>query len=165
MQGYFLPLIKHYVEGNIPGSDFLWRQYERFSPIGVDTTNPCIVVSNEYRNGADDGNFYIDDYQTETSTGTSSSGGAVTFTVENVEEGRLDDNNTTFSWTASDPFNGATQCSSSDTSRGVVFDWTDEDRYYEWEIISELQDFSDDLYLSFRGAQGTRHPNTLAVLE
>jgi hypothetical protein len=166
MQGYFLPLIKHYIEGNIPGTDFLWRQYERFHPISVDLSDPCIVVSHEYRNGDNDGNFIIDDYQTETTTSTSSSGGSVTYTVQNVTEGRLDDNNTSFSWTSSDPFNGATQASSEgqDDSRGVVFDWTDSDRYYEWEIITEERDFSDDLYLSFRGAQGTQHPNTLAVL-
>jgi hypothetical protein len=167
MQGYFLPIIKHYVEGNIPATDFLWRQYERFHPIGVDTCNPCIVVNNEYRNGAEDGNFMIDDYQTEyDDTHTSSSGGSVSYTVQNLTEGRLDDNNTTFTWTASDPFNGATQASTDgeDDSRGVVFDWTDEDLYYEWEIIAEQRDLSDDLYLSFRGAQGTQHPNTLAVL-
>ena len=169
MQGYFLPLIKHYIEGNIPATDFLWRQYERFHPIGIDLSNPCIVVTNEYRNGAEDGNFFIDDYQSEyDDTHTSSSGGSVSYTVENLTEGRLDDNNSSFSWTPSDPFNGATQAGSADTgadsSKGVVFDWTDEDLYYEWEVIEEQGDFSDDLYISFRGAQGTQHPNTLAVL-
>ncbi len=165
MQGLMLPMIKHYVEGNIPGMDFLWRQYELFSPIGVDTTNPCVVVSHEYRNGADDGsNFMIDDYQTQTTTGTSSSGGSVTYTVTNLVEGRLDDNNSNFSWTTSDPFNGATQCGPSDDSRGVVFDWNNQDLYYEQEVIVGQRDLSDDLYLSFRGAQGTQHPYTLAVL-
>ena len=166
MNGLFLPMIKHYVEDNIPATDFFWRQYERFHPIGVDLSNPCIVVSNEYRNGSDTGNLMIDDYQTQTSTGTSSSGGAVTFTVSSVTEGRLDDNDATFTWMASDLFNGATQCSSqgSDNGRGVVFDWTGSDRYYEWEIIPSLQDFSSYRYLSFRGAQGTQHPNTLAVM-
>lgn len=164
--GHFLPLIKHYIEGNIPALDFLTRQYESFHPIGVPAeTNSCIVVSHEYRNGADRGNFIIDDYQTETGTGTSSSGGAVTFDVENLTEGRLDDNNDNFTWSTSDPFNGATQASSTDSSRGVVFDWTDEDRFYEWGVIAEQRDFSDDLYLSFRAAQGTQHPNTLAVLD
>ena len=110
--GLFLPLIKHYVEGNIPAMDFFWRQYEHFHPIGVDLSDPCIVVSNEYRNGAETGNYFIDNYETQTSTGVSSSGGSVSFTVSNVVEGRLDDNNTSFSWTSSDPFNGATQDSS-----------------------------------------------------
>ncbi|MBN1512345.1 MAG: hypothetical protein JXB13_10045, partial [Phycisphaerae bacterium] len=36
MNGYFLPLAAHYMQGNVPGQDFLWRQYERFHPIGVD---------------------------------------------------------------------------------------------------------------------------------
>ncbi len=164
MNGLFLPLIKHYVEGNIPATDFFWRQYEHFHPIGVDTSNTCIVVSNEYRNGADTGNFFIDDYESQTATGTSSSGGSVTYTVQNLTEGRLDDNNSSFSWTTSDPFNGATQDSSegSDNGRGVVFDWNGSNRYYEWEVIASQQDLSDDLYLSFRGAQGTQHPYTLA---
>jgi len=163
--GYFLPLVKHYVNGNIPARDFLWRQYESFSPIGVDFTSGCVVVTHEYRNGGG-GNFFIDDFQSESSTGTSSSGGAVTFDVDNLSEGRLDDGNSDFAWSASDPFNGATQASSegSDDSAGAVFSWTDSDRYIEWEVVAGQRDFSDDLYLSFRGAQGTRHPNTLVVM-
>ena len=163
--GHFLPLIKHYVEGNIPALDFLTRQYEDFHPIGVPVeTNSCIVVSHEYRNGADQGNYFIDDYQTQTGTGTSSSGGAVTFDVENLTEGRLDDNNSDFIWDGTDPFNGATQAGSMDSSRGVVFDWTAENRFYEWEVIPGQRDFSEYLYLSLRGAQATQHPNTRAVL-
>ncbi len=132
-QGYFLPLVKHYIDGNIPAHDFLWRQYEHFHPIGVDTSDPCIVVTHEYRNGAATGNTYIDHFQSSPSTMVSSSGGAVSFTVENVTEGRLDDNNSSFAWTTSDPFNGATQASSSgsDNSSGVVFDWTAADLYID----------------------------------
>ena len=163
--GLFVPLIKYYAEGNIPATDFFWRQYERFSPIGVDTSDPCIVVTNEYRNGADDGNFFIDDYQTEESLYTSSSGGAVSFSVDNLTEGYWDDLNSDFTWTSSDPFNGTTHASSGDTSRGAVFDWNGAEAYYEWEVIPSQRDFSDDLYLSFRAAQGTRHPYTLAELD
>ncbi len=165
-QGYFLPLVKHYIEGNIPAHDFLWRQYERFHPIGVDVTNPCIVVTHEYRNGDPSTTAYIDDFQSSPSTMVSSSGGAVTFTVENVTEGRMDDSTSSFAWSASDPFNGATQASSqgSDDSAGVVFDWTGADHYIEWEVVPGLSNFADYDYFSFRGAQGTRHPNTLAVM-
>ena len=162
--GLFLPLIKYFAEGNIPATDFFWRQYERFHPIGVDTSNPCIVVTNEFRNGSEDGNFFIDDYQSETSLNVSSSGSTVTFTVENVVENRMDDNNNDFTWKTSDPFNGATQSGVTDNSRGVVFDWNSADRYYEWEIIPDQRDLSDDQCLSFRAAQGTRHPYTLAEL-
>ena len=167
MQGLFLPMIKYYAEGNIPGLDFLWRQYESFHPIGVpEETDPCIVVNNTFRNGSEEGNFVIDDYQTQTSTGISSSGGTVTYTVQNLYEGRLDDGDSSFTWTGSDPMNGFTYGATTilDDTRGVVFDWDGADRYYEWEIISEQRDFSNDLYLSFRAGQGTRHPNTIAVL-
>jgi hypothetical protein len=162
--GYLLPLVEHYVEGNIPALDFLTRQYEDFHPIGVSTANPCIVVSNEYRNGASVGNFVIDDYQSQTSPNVSSSGGTVTFNVEHLTEGLLNDNNNDFSFSAGDPFNGATQGGDTDVTRGVVFDWTDTDRFYEWQIVAGANDFTRFLYLSLRGAQGTQHPNTTAVL-
>jgi len=164
--GIMLPMYKHYAEGNVPGEDYLWRQYEHFHPpsvpVGID---PCYVVSQEYRNMGDDGNAFIDDYETQTGTGTSSSGGAVTFDVTNLTEGRLDDNNGSFSWSASDPFNGATQASSdySDTSKGVVFDWNGSNRYYEWAVVPALRNFANWKYVSLRGAQGTQHPYTQAT--
>ncbi len=170
-QGLFLPLVKHYVEGNIPALDFFTRQFESFHPIGVSTADPCIVVNNEYHNGSPVGNFVLDDYQTQTATNVSSSGGMVTFDVEHVTEGRLDDNNIDFNSAAGDPFNGATQAGStdslttrSDNSRGVVFDWTDVDHFYEWQVPVGANDLTKFLYLSMRGAQATRHSNTTAVL-
>jgi hypothetical protein len=169
--GYLLPLVKHYVEGNIPALDFLTRQYESFRPIGV-PSDPCVVVTLEYQNGAAAGNFVIDDYQTRPATTTSSSGGTVSFDVENLTEDRLDDNNHDFVSAAGDPFNGATQAGLSDPwpttrhddSRGVVFDWTDAGRFMEWQVPAVSNDFTQFRCLSFRGAQGTRHPNTVAVL-
>lgn len=162
--GYLLPLVEHYVDGNIPALDFLTRQYENFRPIGVPTGNACIVVNNEYRNGSALGNFVIDDYQTQTGATVSSSGGAVTFTAENLTEGRLDDNNSDFTFSASDPFNGATQGGPLDVTRGVVFDWTNADRFYEWQIPAGANDFTRFVTLSLRGAQATGHPNTTAAL-
>ncbi len=170
-QGMFLPLIKYYAEGNIPATDFFWRQYEHFRPIGVGTGGFCsasqgdaIVVNNTYRNGADGSRFVIDDYQSESSSAVSSSGGAVTFTVTNLNEGRLDDANATFTWTSADPMNGMTYGAARDDTRGVVFDWNGTDRYYEWEIVPEGRDFTGYNYLTFRACQGTRHPYTIAEL-
>jgi hypothetical protein len=165
--GHFLPLVKRYVDDNIPSIDFLTRQYESFRPMGVPTGNSCIVVSHEYRDGSVGAQktVIIDDYQSQFGTGTSSIGAAVTFDVANLTENRLDDNNSDFTWTATDPFNGATQASATDSSRGVVFDWTGVNRFYEWEIPIAERNFTDNLLLSFRGAQGTQHPNTLAVLD
>jgi len=169
--GHLLPLVKRYVEDNIPSIDFLTRQYESFRPIGVPAGNPCIVVTHEYRDGSVTGNSILDDYQSQFGTGVSSSGATVTFDVQNLSEDRLDDINSDFSWTATDPFNGATQASSTDSSRGVVFDWTNQNRFYEWEVPVGQRNFAarlllnDSFYLSLRGAQGTQHPNTLAVLD
>ena len=111
--GLMLPMYKHYAEGNVPGEDYLWRQYEHFHPpavpVGID---PCYVVSQEYRNGAEDGIAYHRRLRDANRNRTlSSSGGAVTYDVTNLTEGRLDDNNGDFSWSSGDPFNGATQAS------------------------------------------------------
>lgn len=175
--GYFLPLVKRYVEDNIPSVDFLTRQYESLRPIGVPTADPCIVVSHEYLDASTGvtppgGAFppgvkksvIIDDYQSQFANNISSIGAAVTFDVTNLTEGLLNDNNNDFIWTATDPFNGATQDGPGDTSRGVVFDWNGVNRFYEWAIPIGEQNFVNKLILSFRGAQGTQHPNTLAVL-
>ena len=159
--GYLLPLLKHYVEGNVPSLDFLTRQYEYFHPKGIGLENPCIVVANEYRSGLL-ANYVIDDYQSNPVETVASSGGAVTFDVDNLAEGRLDDNNGSFNWTATDPFNGAIFGTAADTTRGVTFDWTDSDHYYEWRVPSTARNFSKYRVLSFRGAQASRHPNTVA---
>ncbi len=171
--GHFLPLVKRYVDDNIPSIDFLTRQYESFRPIGV-PNDPCIQVSHEYLDASPNTTsnpqqtIIIDDYQSQFVSATSSSGSSVTFTVQNLTEGLLNDMNSDFSWTPADPFNGATQGGTSggrtDDERGVVFDWTGTNLFYEWEIPIGERDFTDNLFLSFRGAQGTRHPNTLAVL-
>ncbi len=110
----------------------------------------------------------IDDYQTQPGTGTSSSGAAVTFTVDNLTEDRLDDNNATFTWAATDPFNGATQGAlgggpTTTPNAASCSIGAGANKFYEWAVPALEQDFTDNLYLSFRGAQGTRHPNTLAV--
>ncbi len=159
--GLLLPLIKHFSEGNIPATDFFWRQYESFHPIGVDLANPCFVVSNECRVDSTAGLFYIDDFQTEYALTSSSSGGGVTYTVNNITEGIMEDNNSTFYWDSSDPFNGATRSGEGDNSRGIVFDWTDENLFLQWEVVAEAQNFKSFRYISFRAEQGTQHPNTL----
>jgi len=163
MKGLLLPMVKHYIEGNVPGRDFLWRQYEHFRPIGV-PIKECIVAQLMYQEGSAADNFMIDDYQSQTSTTISSSGGSVSYSVTNVLEGRLDDNNSTFTWTTSDPMNGMTCCRGTDLEKGVVFEW-DTNAYYEFAIIAAEQDLTDDTCLSFRACQGTQHPNTAAALE
>jgi hypothetical protein len=159
-KGMFLPLLKHYVEGNIPAKDFLWRQYESFRPIGVAAAD---TVDLEYKEGA--GNFFVDDFQTQPSLTVSSSGGAVSYSVQNPYEGLMNDTDGSFDWNPSDPMNGMTRCRPTDTSKGLVFDWSGIGTpYVEFAIVPAGQDLSGYEFLSLRACQQTRHPQTTVEL-
>ncbi len=161
----YLAVIKHYVEGNVPAKDYLWRQYERFKPIGV--SSETIVVS-EYKESPKEDKFVIDDYQSNHSLNLSSSGGVVTFHINETDmtEGLLNDNNTSFTWNSSDPFNGMTRARPNDNTDGLIFNVSNDGfrQFMIWEIVEGERDFSRYKYLSFRAAQCTRHPNTVARL-
>ncbi|MBI1748585.1 MAG: hypothetical protein HYR55_18655 [Acidobacteria bacterium] len=163
MKGYLLPLVKRYTEGNIPAKDFLWRPYEKFHPDGV-PTHECVVVNLEYNEGAESMNFVVDDFQSPPSTSISSSGGAVTYDVENLTKGVLHDRDGTFTWVTSDPMNGMTVGGASDSTRGIVFEWNNADRTLSFEIVPERTNLSGFKYFSFRAAQATRHPLTIIEL-
>jgi hypothetical protein len=161
-KGVYLALIKHYVDGNVPARDFLWRQYESLRPIGVSEDT---IVDREYIEGPGDGVFVIDDFQSESSSDTSSSGGAVTYDVQNLYEGQLDDTDGTFTWSTGDPTNGMVRGRTDDLTKGVVFDFSPgSDRFLEFEVAVAARDFSTYAYLAFRACQGTRHPETVAEL-
>ncbi len=163
VKGYLLPLVKHYIEANVPAKDFLTRQWEDFKPIGA-PTGDCIVVDMMYRDGSDAGNFMIDDYESETSTTVSSSGGVVSYTVTNVWEGENDDQNTSFTHMTSDEMNGNTLGGQADNfTHGVVFEWNS-NSYYQLNIVAAERDLTSHEFLSFRASQATRHPNTIAEL-
>jgi len=169
-KGLLLPLVLHYTERNLPAVDFFWRQWERFQPIGAPslhcelTDSDAVVVTQTYQNGVAGAKSILDDYQSEPDPAVSSSGGAVSYSVAHVQEDLLADTDTLYQWTVADPLNGMLHARTTDTSRGVVFDW-DSDAFYELEIVPAERDFTDDEYLSFRACQGTRHVNTTAVLE
>ena len=70
----------------------------------------------------------------------SSSGGTVTFDVENLTEGRLDDNNSDFAFGRRRPVQRRhARRRHGCRRRGVVFDWTDADRFYEWQVPAGCQ--------------------------
>jgi hypothetical protein len=166
LKGVTLPLVKHYIEGNIPGKDYLWRQYERFKPIGV---SPNTTVVSEYKEGPADGKFVIEDYQTRPPRFLSSSGGLVLSRVDTVDpllENLLRDGDTSLTWTPADPFNGMTRALSSDDTRGAVFGVSPgpSPNFMLWTVPVGSRDFSAFEYLSFRACQGSRHPLTTARL-
>ena len=162
-RGYFLAVVKRYIDGSPAAKDFLWRQYERLRPIGALAS---AVVDLEYKEPPLTGKFVIDDYQTQPSINTSSSGGSVITNTLNNIEGLLNDGNTSFTWMTTDPMNGMTRGRSGDDTRGTVFDAgpTPPRRTMEWSVVPGAQDFSGKTYLSFRACQGTRHPLTTALL-
>ena len=157
VKGYLLPLIEHYVEGNVPSRDYLTRQWESFRPSGA-PIGACVAVNLTYRAGVASGKFVIDDYQSAPSAGQSSSGGSVSFTVTGLSEDRLDDSNSNFT-TGLGTMDGMTVGGTGDDTRGVVFEWA-ADANYELEIIPAQRDLSPAAYVSFRAAQETRHANT-----
>ncbi|MBI5363481.1 MAG: hypothetical protein HZA53_09915 [Planctomycetes bacterium] len=162
MKAYLLPLVQRYVNGNLPAREFLWRQWEVLQSPGV-PTNTCVVVDLQYIEPPAAGNRVIDDFQTNTATDVSSSGAPVTFDVTLFNEGRLDDPNADFTYSASAPFNGMTEATASDTTRGIVFQWTT-DRFLVFNVPAAWQDTSGYEYLSFRACQVTRAPETTAAL-
>jgi len=164
VKGYILPLVKRYIEGNVPAKDFLTRQWEDFKPIGA-PTGTCIVNQLMYRDGTEEsGNFMVDDYESESSTTKSSHGGTVSYTVSALWEGENDDQDTAFTHSTYDEMNGTTLGGSADNeTHGVVFEW-DSDSYYQEQIKTAKQDVRGYEFLSFRAAQATRHPNTIYEL-
>lgn len=163
MRGYLLPLVKRYIEGNIPSEDFLWRQWESFHPVGAPTSS-CVSVDLMYREAETGNKIIIDDFQTNSLVTQSSSGGAVTGTVTALREGRYDDGNTSFTHDTSDIMNSVTLGSGSDTTRGGIFEFDNVDADLTFEVPVALRDLRDTKKLSFRAAQASRHPLTTAAI-
>ncbi|MEM7201412.1 MAG: hypothetical protein AAF628_14170 [Planctomycetota bacterium] len=166
MRGYLLPLVEHYIRGDVPSRDFLWRQYEGFHAVSS-AAGVCANVNLNLQDSPDSGKLVIDDFETNPDPATASSGAAVVVQVDNYLEGALADNNADFTWTSSDSFNGFIQDSTSPAfttgSSGAVFDYQ-ADASISYALPDALEDFRPFEFLSFRCAQGTRHPSTLAEL-
>jgi len=165
MRGHFLPLVKHHIEGDLPSKDFLWRQWERFKPIGAPSlSNSCVVVTLDHRDAPSAGGSIIDDFNSNPSLYVSSEGMPLSFNVLNYAEESKRDTVGGFAWSSSQPMNGMTRAISTDVHPGVVFDW-EGPSFWEVKVSPFDADFADDTYLSLRACQGTRHPLTNAALE
>jgi predicted dienelactone hydrolase len=160
MKAASLAMIRRIVEGDRSTEEHLWRQYESLRPQSVAATTTVILEWKPEPSTS----FVLDNFQTSTATTASSSGGTVSFSAVNaIGEALLNDANTTFSWTAADPFNGATRARTSDQTRGLVFDWN-APASIAWSVPAAARDLSDDRFISLRAAQGARHPNTTAQI-
>jgi len=160
MKVHALAAIKSTLEHDPAARELRWRRYASLRPLGVSAT--ATVRSDESRLGPAGVLAVIDDFQTQTSTTVSSSGGAVALTVSNISEGTADDNSTVFTWLSSDPFNGQTRVGSGDSQRGLVFNWA-APASITWTVPTSLKDFSAASALGLRAGQGTRHPSGTAT--
>ncbi len=167
----FLTNILHYIRGDVPARDYFWRQYEDLRPIGVPATVPAgqpLVVDNEYKISIlspSAERVAIEDYQSQTSTAVSSSGGTVTNNVTSLTELVLNDVDNTFTYSAADRAQGMTRGRTNDTTRGATFESAaGADRFIEFAVVPALQNFSAYNYLSLRACQVTRSPITIAAL-
>lgn len=155
-----LAMIRRVIEGDRSTEEYLWRQYESLRPQSVAASTTVILEWKPEPTTA----FALDSFQTNTTTTTSSSGGTVAYTaVTGVGESLLNDLNTTFTWATTDPVNGSMRARSTDSSRGLAFDWNAPSSIV-WSVPAAQRDFSDDRFVALRAAQGTRHPNTTAEL-
>lgn len=157
-----LALLKIYLEQQTSPREYFHRQYEALRPLGVD---PATVVVHESREHPAKRSFVIDDFQTETSTAVSSSGGTVSSDVTDLVEDLQREGNSSYEWLGTEPMNGMSRARVEDTTRGAVFEYGGGDRYLEFDVVPGREDFTDDSWLSFRAGQGTRHPETAAALE
>lgn len=164
IKGYFLPLVQHYINGNIPAKDFLTRQWEDLHPIGAPFNNICVNVDLMYRESPDAGKFVIDDFQTQTATTVASSSSTVTASVNNLAEGVLNDLTADFTNVVTDNFNGFTQGGGSDSTRGGLFDFNGVDSFIRYDLPLANRNLSPYVFLSLRACQQTRNPLTTAVV-
>jgi hypothetical protein len=162
VKGYLLPLVELYAKGNPAGREFFTRMYEDFHPAGIAAN---VVIAKEFKEGETAEKFVIDDYQSAPALNVSSSGGAVTSDVQNLQEILMRDIDGSLQWTGLQPSNGMTRSRfAGDSARCAVFDWgTTAARFYELEVVQPRRDFSQREFLSFRACQGTRHPQTVAL--
>jgi len=158
----YLALLEWVVEGDPAPADLLRRQFGSFHNAG---TPADVVVANQYRPGPARGRLVLDDFQDGPELEVASTGEAVSATVEDLAEGRLDDADSSFAWTGTDPMNGMTLAEDSDEdTRGAVFDWSvGSDEAWRVAVPADAQDLRAWTWLSLRACQGSRHPDTVLL--
>lgn len=163
MRGYILPLFTYHLTGAPAAKDFLTRQWEDFHPIGAPVDNPCVVVDLTFRESSESGKRVLDDFQSNPNASLASSGAVITTENVVVVEGRLDDSNVDFT-DDSDPFNGFTYGSATDSTAGIAILYGGADGFISYELQPGDRDWTGFETLSFRAAQSPRRGATTAVL-
>ena len=174
MRGYLLALVSHHIRGDAPSREYLWRQFESFRPVSA-PTGAGVSVNMTLRDDAQAGRYVIDDFQNQSfaNPNVATSGASVAIGVQSYVEGRADDANSDFTDSVVDPFNGFTYDDFTQNgalrtdSFACVFSFDGAvNRQLTWDLAtsSTRPNFRDYGYLSFRAAQGSRHPLTTIAL-
>jgi hypothetical protein len=154
-----LAAIRHVLDADPAARELLWRPFGELRPGGVEAS---IVATREFRSGS--GGSVVEDAQVGTGVAVSSSGGSVVATGASLLEGRLDDGDASFAWTASDPWNGMIRGRPEDDSRALAVEWNGSGSV-EFGLVPALRDLSAQGFLSLRAARVTRHPLTAPVAQ
>ena len=158
-KAFILAGLKVHLEGERALEEFAWRPSSNLRPPVVAATTTLVK---ELWKPASAGTVVLDNFQTQTSTTTSSSGGSVTSTVANISEALARDTDGSYTWSTGNPHNGSVRATTSDTQRMVAFDWNSA-QSMEWAVPIALQNVSACDFIELRVGQGTRHPNTVTL--
>ena len=154
-----LAAIRHVLDADPAAREFLWRPFAEIRPAAVDAG---VMATREFR--AATGVATVDDVQSGAGVATSSSGGLVAVIGATAIEGKLNDGDAFFSWTAAEPWNGMIRGRADDETRGMCLEWNGI-ASAEFGLVTSLRDASGQAYLSFRAARVTRHPLTTLVTQ
>ena len=158
-KAFILAGLKFHIETETPMKEFMWRPGSTLRPpVVADST----ILVKEMVVPASASVKVIDSFQTQSSTSLSSSGGTVVSTVTNISEAAAKDTDATYTWLATNPHNGSVRALSTDSqkrSRGIGIRIS----ALEWTVPASMTDMSAMDFVELRVAQGTRHPNTVAL--
>jgi len=157
-KGYLLPWVQRVVRDNVPAQDFFTRSPDRFRPIGTQSIPAVRRLVTMWRDELGTGNFTVDDFETQPTATTSSSGQPVAFDVSSLVETGFADPNPVGGWSSPEPDGGFWW-----ETAGVIFDWNGTDFRYDQTIDPAERDLSDDTYVSFVACQQSNHPETIAL--
>jgi len=140
----YAQLLEIYLNGKTELKKNFWSNWAVARAPGV-PTEP--IISNEFKFPEDSSIVWVlDDFQ-----------------VSNTFKGILQDKDQMFLFFDNDPMNGMTRHIDSDRApQGLIFDWDGSDAALEYELY-EAKDFTDFEALTFRAAQGSRHPLTTVL--
>jgi hypothetical protein len=158
-----LALFSRYLQDRASMREVFTRMYDDVRPPQIPAD---VVVSSTWRPARGEESLVLDNFEENDSTAMSSAGAAVRAGVANLREQDLDDADLRFTWTELDPMNGMTQTESAGLvlDHGVVFDWTvGATPTLDFDLPVGQNDLSEGGFLQFRAAEGTRHPETVAL--